>query len=332
MSVFCFTTGALCRSTVLNAEPALGRRLQYRESYSGNTILYIPEFSKPTGRYVSRLFLRLFNASLRRGSVVFAGNPCTPGMSVLHSDNDSDIKAVLNQKGIRTVVCNFWNKPQSKDYIVFPAEPFMLLKIRPEWGKMEDYKQSMHSKYRVRVNKALNCSQHLHSEWQNGSELTEEHIGLMSVLLSATLAKKTLALPPDLKGLIKGFCKEYGNDYQTVFCRNEDGDIMGFLSVVKTDDKVFAMHIGYRAEFARDWHLYQRLMLDLIEKCINTGIREIQLGRTATEIKSTLGAEPMENSIAIFTKSVILKYALNIYKRFFFKPKEYTLRRPFREY
>lgn len=330
MSVLCFTTGAFCRTSVLAAEPALGQKLQYNEIHSGGIDLYIPEFSKPTGRYVSRLFLRIFNASLRRGSLVFAGNPCTPGMSVMTREDEPQVRAALKQNGIKTVVCNFWNTSDIADGIVFQAEPFMLLKIQPEWKNAEGYKQSMHSKYRVRVNKALQCSRHLTSDWLNGNELTENQIESMSELLSATLANKTLALPPDLKGLIKGFCREYGNDYKTVFC-SKNGEIMGFLSAVRTGNRVFAMHIGYRAEHAREWHLYQRLMLDLIEKCIDTGVCEIQLGRTATEIKSTLGAEPQENSIVIFTKSILLRLILKGYKRFFFKPKTYILRRPFRE-
>jgi len=332
MSVICFTTGISCRSSYTVAEPVLGQKLQKGDIRALDIDLYIPEFSKPTGRYVSRLFLRIFNASLRRGSLVFAGNPCTPGMSVLDIGQESKIKSVLEQKGIRTVVCNLWDLPHSEHGMVFNAEPFMLLKIRPEWKNFEDYKQAMHSKYRVRVNKALNCSNHLTSEWIMGSELTDSSINVMAGLLSATLANKTLALPPDLAGLIKGFCKEYGDAYQTLLCRDEKGNLAGFLSAVKTGNRVFAMHIGYKAECAREWHLYQRLMLDLIGKFIAEGVIDIQLGRTATEIKSTLGAEPQENSIAVYTKSISLRFILKIYKRYFFKTRDYTLRKPFREY
>jgi len=331
MSVFCFTTGVLCRKTFANTEPRLGQKLQHGESQARDIGLYIPEFSKPTGRYVSRLFLRVFNALLRRGSLVFAGNPCTSGMSVFYHDREAEIISALQLKEIQIVVCNFWDTPYTQQGIVFRAEPFMLLKIRPEWKNIEDYKQAMHSKYRVRVNKALSCSRHLTSEWLRGSELDEENISVMANLLAATLAQKTLALPSDLRGLIKGFCKEFGNAYQTVFCRDGSGKVVGFLSAVITGKKVFAMHIGYLPEDARAWHLYQRLMIDLIEKFTGSGITDIQLGRTATEIKSTLGAEPQQNSITIYTKSIVLKYVLKIYKRYFFNPKDYILRRPFRE-
>ncbi|MFM7765590.1 MAG: GNAT family N-acetyltransferase [Sphingomonadales bacterium] len=331
MSVFCFTTGALCRSNVLNIETSFGQKLQNHETYTGNISIYIPEFSKPTGRYVSRLFIRLINASLRKGSLVFAGNPCTPGMSVLNQNQEDETQAIINQPGIRTLVCNYWGKPQTKEGIVFQAEPFMLLKIRPAWKNFEDYKLAMHSKYRVRVNKALSCSQHLTSEWKSGSELNEVNIGIMADMLSATLANKTLALPPNLKGLIKGFCREFGDNYKTVFCYDENGAIVGFLSAIKSGDTVFAMHIGYRPEHARAWHLYQRLMLNLIDKFTGTGIKKIQLGRTATEIKSTLGAEPIENSFVVYTKNILLKNALKFYKRYFFNPKVFIVRQPFRE-
>jgi hypothetical protein len=331
MSAFCFIPGLVCERTAIAVETTLGKRLQQDKINNGDIQLYIPEFSKPTGKYVSRLLLRLFNASLRKGSLVFAGNPCTPGMSVLEQHMETEARSVLAENNIHTVVCNFSDVPQTTDGIVFQAEPFMCLKLRPEWKSLEDYSRAMQSKYRIRVNKALQCSQHLKSAWFEGSELTDEQIACMANLLSATLAKKTLALPPNLHGLIKGFCKTYGRNYETVFCRDPQGNVMGFLSAVTTGNQVFAMHIGYLAEQAREWHLYQRLMLDLISRNVGKDIHAIQLGRTATEIKSTLGAEPMENSIVVYTRSFLLKSILKAYKQYFFKPKTYVLRRPFRD-
>lgn len=327
--MICFTLACAVEHSVAESEPQLGQKVQQTIQSSQVADLYIPEFSQPTGKYVSRLLLRIFNASLRKGSLVFVGNPCTPGMSVMSEEQESAVASVLQGRHIKTVVGNFWGKPIGSAGIVFQAEPFMLLELNETWKNLEDYKQAMHSKYRVRVNKALNCSSHLQAEWKGGHELSETSVDDMARLLSATLARKTLALPPDLKGLIKGFCKEYGDRYQTVFLRNEQGACVGFLSCVITANQVFAMHIGYLAEFAREWHLYQRLMLELIERFIKTGMRRLQLGRTATEIKSTLGAVPLHNSIVVYTQSTILKQILNLYKRYFFKPKPYTLRQPF---
>lgn len=327
MSMICFTLACAAERSDIESEPQLGQKVHQS---SPGTDLYIPEFSQPTGKYVSRLLLRIFNASLRKGSLVFIGNPCTPGMSVMSEDQDSAVASVLQDRHIKTVVGNFWGKPIGPGGIVFQAEPFMVLELDEKWKNLEDYKQAMHSKYRVRVNKALNCSSHLQATWSGGNELSETAINDMARLLSATLARKTLALPPDLKGLIKGFCKEYGDRYQTVFLRDENGSCVGFLSCVTAANQVFAMHIGYRAEFARDWHLYQRLMLELIGRYIQTGLRKLQLGRTATEIKSTLGAVPLDNSILVYTKSIFLLFILKTYKRFFFKPKTYQLREPFR--
>jgi hypothetical protein len=326
MSFICFTLACAAEPSVAESETRLGNKVQQSSQVVD---LYIPEFSRPTGKYVSRLLLRIFNASLRKGSLVFIGNPCTPGMSVMNEEQECEAGNVLQSRRIKTVVGNFWGKPQTSAGIVFQAEPFMLLELNEKWKNLEDYKQAMHSKYRVRVNKALNCSSHLHIAWKSGHELSETAIDEMAGLLAATLARKTLALPPDLRGLIKGFCKEYGDRYQTVFLHNEQGTCVGFLSCVVSAKQVFAMHIGYRVEFAREWHLYQRLMLELIGRYIETGMHKLQLGRTATEIKSTLGAVPLENSIVVYTKSILLRQILHFYKRYCFKPKSYTLRQPF---
>jgi hypothetical protein len=331
MSLICLTLAAVCERSENNPEPVLGQRANHIKQQEGYPELYVPEFSNPTGKYVSRLLLSIFNALLKKGSLVFAGNPCTPGMSVLEEVHHTVGQQLLLQPGIQTVVCNFWGTPNTDDGIVFPAEPYMLLNLQNTWTNLEDYKQAMQSKYRVRINKALQCSEHLQTAWRHGDELTEHHIDCMAELLAATLANKTLALPPDLKGLIKGFCKTYGKNYQTVFCLDENDQIVGFLSAVKAGETVFAMHIGYHAEKAKKWHLYQRLMLDLIAKNVGTDTVQIQLGRTATEIKSTLGAEPQDNSIVIFTNRIWLKWILKFYLKYFFTPKTYIVRRPFRQ-
>jgi len=62
---------------------------------------------------------------------------------------------------------------------------------------------------------------------------------------------------------------------------------------------------------------------------IEGGYQKVSLGRTATEIKSTYGAEPEVNYFSFYSANwffrVMLKLAQNRYK-----PKSYILRRPFK--
>ena len=72
------------------------------------------------------------------------------------------------------------------------------------------------------------------------------------------------------------------------------------------------------------------MMYDLIEYSIQNSKSTINIGRTATEIKSTLGAVPIENSFVLFTKSKTLRFLLNFYTNKIHKAPIYTLRNPFK--
>ena len=72
------------------------------------------------------------------------------------------------------------------------------------------------------------------------------------------------------------------------------------------------------------------MMYDLIQYSIFNKKKTINIGRTATEIKSTLGAVPIENSFVLFTKSIILRFLLNLYTNYIHKTQVYTLRNPFK--
>ena len=75
--------------------------------------------------------------------------------------------------------------------------------------------------------------------------------------------------------------------------------------------------------------LYSLLMFEVIHRGIEGGFAEINLGRTATEIKSTYGAQARENFFSFYTNKPVLRMILKVaYKRY--RPKSYTLRSPFK--
>jgi hypothetical protein len=89
------------------------------------------------------------------------------------------------------------------------------------------------------------------------------------------------------------------------------------------------MHLGLTDQAAQD-QLYQRMMYDVIEYGIVQKDEFVCLGRTATEIKSTMGAVPVENSYVFHAKNKIIRNIIALYKNRFYKPKSYQLRNPFK--
>ena len=75
--------------------------------------------------------------------------------------------------------------------------------------------------------------------------------------------------------------------------------------------------------------IYQRMLYDYVSLAIENKSTELRFGRTAEEIKSTIGAEPVAMSLYIRHKNHITN---KILKPIFasIKPSEFELRRPFK--
>ena len=76
--------------------------------------------------------------------------------------------------------------------------------------------------------------------------------------------------------------------------------------------------------------LFKRWRSEKLQKMLPSGLlqggfNEINLGRTATEIKSTYGAVARDNYFSFYTTKPLLKLVLRIAKKKY-QPKEYTLR------
>lgn len=307
----------------------IGNPAETISTSAGPVTLYIPEFSRPTGKYVNKLILRMLNGLVRRGSIVMAGNPCTPGLELLEAGELNPADEIFNNAPHRTVIMNFRGADPRHRGIVFQAEPFMQLALRESWHGFDDYLNDMHSKYRVRARKVYSLSEELECSVYRGIQIPDNLYPEIAALLAGTLANKTLALPPNLEQLLRSFSYQYGEHFE-VAVYSYQGRNVGFLSRLYLGDKVHAMHIGYDGTLARNMHLYQRMMYDLIASGISRRAALINLGRTATEIKSTLGAEPVENSMVIMSRNPLIRQTLRLYKRYMFKPETYVIRHPFK--
>ncbi len=73
------------------------------------------------------------------------------------------------------------------------------------------------------------------------------------------------------------------------------------------------------------------MMIDTIGWCIENQKSSLCMGRTSTEIKSTLGAVPVENSFLFYSNSRFIRGIVKFYAKYIHKPKSYTIRRPFKE-
>ena len=86
-----------------------------------------------------------------------------------------------------------------------------------------------------------------------------------------------------------------------MFGYRKDGHWVGFITAIVDDEAVHAMHMGFEPHYAQQSQFYQRSMMDLVRLAMEERKPLLNMGRTATEIKSTMGAVPVENSFVFFS-------------------------------
>ena len=285
------------------------------------------ELSKPTGKYVDRTILKAINLLSTKGFIHYAGNACSPGLQFPEISNSGH--AVIedaNNCGVQII--NVLGSPLLSNAVTIPAEPFMNLEIRETWKSFEDYISNMSSKYRVRTNKVLTTTEN-YSVQALSIQQANEWIPQCAQMLGHTLKDKTLAISPNISAMLHTFVRTLKDDFK-VWGYYKDAMLCGFISAIDSNDGTYAMHLGLTDEAAED-SLYQRMMYDVIRHGIENQSQFVCLGRTATEIKSTMGAIPVENSYLFFTKGKVLMAVIKGYKKFFHRTKSYQIRNPFKE-
>lgn len=284
---------------------------------------------RPTGKYVHRVLLQLASRLLERGGVRNLGHAGAPGLVLAELDPVKGAPQIpIWPRGYSAVAANVLGSPSVRDAVTVPAEPFMVLELDPAWTSFDDYLGAMKTKYRTRAKRAMTLSAHCeHCACTNWPD--EEWLSWAADLLGKTLADKVIALPENLRELLATFKRVYGDDFH-VFGYRTNGQWVGFITALHEGDTLYALHMGFEPEFAREAQFYQRSMMDVVALGIQLGAARVNMGRTATEIKSTLGARPVENSFVFITTCTWMRWLVAGYRKWILKLPTYELRSPFK--
>ena len=68
--------------------------------------------------------------------------------------------------------------------------------------------------------------------------------------------------------------------------------MVGFLSALKTNNHLDAHFIGLDYTLNKECAIYPRILNDYVRLGIELKVSQINFGRTASEIKTTIGAQP----------------------------------------
>lgn len=181
---------------------------------------------------------------------------------------------------------------KEKSYHRLIVDPNMIMDIPEDWHTFDDYINAFSSKYRVRAKKAFEKGENLvfkelHADdIQNAgndiNRLFSKVIERAPVRVTSCDAEYFVAMKSMLKDQFKFISVSL------------DGNTIAFLSAFKFNNSLEAHLVGLDYDLLRTHSLYQNILYHFVKLAIETKSKVLYFGRTATEIKSTVGAVPVK--------------------------------------
>ena len=207
------------------------------------------------------------------------------------------------------------------------VEADMSMTIPADWHTYDDYLKAISSKYRVRAKKILQNSQQITGHEMTADELEEQQDRFYQLYrLVADKADFNIAKFPKPYYVAQ---KRLTPDMYRIFGYYLDGVLVGFMSIFILPNKAEVHYCGIDYSINKDYSLYQRMLYDIIKYAIEHNLPKLHFGRTAPEVKSTVGAIPHPMYGYLKHRNPLINAIMGIFTSRL-KPREYILRNPFK--
>ena len=209
----------------------------------------------------------------------------------------------------------------------FQVDHNMVMPVMAEWNSFDDYLESLNTKFRTKAKAALKRSASLHVvdaveadvlKYAEAMQRLYENVYMKADFRLGKLQSKALA------ELLKRIPAQF---FVRQYFINEE--LVGFMTAMRCGNVIEAHVIGIDYDTNREHGVYQRILYDYVELAIRLRCTRIVYGRTAEEIKSTVGAFPVDLTCCIkhrrFISNALLSMIIN-----YVKPSDYPQRDPFK--
>jgi len=179
-----------------------------------------------------------------------------------------------------------------QSYFRFSVQPNMMLKLKESWTVFEDYLNDFSKKYRTRARSARKKLENVEKHELDLDEIQkyQDEMNILYQNVAENAPFNTFFLTENHFECMK---KNINENFK-VFGYFLDQKLIGFYTLILNNKDVDTYFLGYDKEIQKEKQLYLNMLLDMAELAISHRFKRIIFGRTALEIKSTIGAEPVE--------------------------------------
>lgn len=213
------------------------------------------------------------------------------------------------------------------NYRDFMIDVNMVLPIHKNWNTIDDYLSSMVAKFRTRVNSMMKKSAPLVVKNMELNDIVE-HSSKIVELYTNVLNKSDIIMGSLNEQAFIQLKQNLGSQFvlNGYFLNSK---LIAFSSAFWTKNILDANYVGIDYEYNIEYATYQRMLYDFVVLAIDKKASEIRYGRTAEEIKSCLGAQPVNMKLFIKHKnSVSNKLLKPLIKSI--TPNTFEIRKPFK--
>lgn len=176
-----------------------------------------------------------------------------------------------------------------KGFHKFTTQPNMIFNIDPNWESMDGYLAALNTKYRTQYNRSRKKAEGITKR-----KLTldciinyERRLQELYLTVAGNASFNTFHLPDNH---FRTFKQELGDDF--LLYGYFDGDkLVGFSTLIKNGNDFDTYFLGYDDAVQRDKMLYLNMLYDMAAYSIKKKYKEVIFGRSAMEIKSSVGAK-----------------------------------------
>lgn len=213
-------------------------------------------------------------------------------------------------------------------YKEFKVEPLMVFEINKAWNNFEDYTNSLTTKYKKRLKTAF----------KRGKELKYRECDFEEiVMLSDQLYELYINVFKNINFSLFKLSKNYfsvlkenlKDDFRLFIVTDRNDKIVSFYTLIRNNNELHAHFLGYDPEANKEFQLYLNLLYRMIEIGIQEKFEIIDFGRTALEIKSSVGAVPYEYFLYLKHKNKLANFFVQPVINLLNKPTEWIPRSPY---
>lgn len=203
-------------------------------------------------------------------------------------DGNHRIPKVAMMKDFRLDLANEGSYQTAAGWTALEFDPEMIISMQSEWRDLDDYLGMMKTKSRTKIRRILKISEMLEVLPMSFGELQDE-VNVLISLYQQVFERSGFRLGSLHASELLASKEHWGSDFQ-VLKFMLDGRLVGFQCAYVTENATEAFFVGFIPELNKSHAIYQRMLIEFIRIGLQAGSREIHLGRTALDIKSSVGA------------------------------------------